>query len=71
MDNPKLFLVNVYDGDVQGVFDDADQLISYLKEKDKKGELMGEGAFEIFFGRHLQTSYYWERAFNRALAPNQ
>ncbi len=60
-----LHLVNLYDGDVQAVFDDADQLVDYLKRKDKAGSLMGEAAFTIFWGAHLSTRSFWKSAFEQ------
>ncbi|KKL12835.1 hypothetical protein LCGC14_2531820, partial [marine sediment metagenome] len=38
------YLVNLYDGDVQAVFDSSDDLIAYLKRMDEDGGLMGEAA---------------------------
>jgi len=60
-----LYLVNYYTGDVQSSFDNAKQLVSYLKEKDKQGTLMGESAYGIFVGRHLATAPFWEEAFGK------
>ena len=59
----RLYLVNLYEGCVQNSFDDADQLVAYLREKTKTGSLMGEAAFAVFFGRHLSTTRFWESAF--------
>lgn len=57
------YLVNLYDGDVQAVFDSSDDLIAYLKRMDEDGGLMGEAAFTVFLGRHLATHPYWIKAF--------
>ena len=64
MDN-WLYLVNYYDGEMEDSFENADELIKYLKKKDEAGTLMGESAYGIFFGAHLTTSIYWKSAFDK------
>ena len=65
MESPhSLFLVNLVEGDVRG-FDDADQLVAYLRHKNESGSLMGESTFTIFFGRHLCTERFFNSAFNK------
>ena len=59
----RLFLVNLYDGEVQNSFDDMDQLVAYLRRKDKSGNVMDETAFAIFWGRHISTASIWKSAF--------
>lgn len=65
----RLYLVNMYDGQVQNSFDNADELVAYLKRKNEAGSLMGEPAFEIFWGRHLSTDGFWKSAFKHAEKP--
>ena len=66
MEQPKsLYLVNLYDGQVQRSFDDADHLVAYLREKNKAGTLNGEGAFAVFWGQQLSTGRFWKSAFDK------
>ncbi len=65
MEPNRYYLVNLYDGDTQAVFDNADQLVDYLKRTDKAGALMGEAAFSVFLGRQLRTENFWEAAFGK------
>ncbi len=62
----QLYLVNYCDGGVQESFDNADQLIDYLKRENESGTLMGEAAFGVFFGQHPSIRSYWKAAFEKA-----
>lgn len=66
----RLYLVNYHDGQVQASFDDADQLVAYLKRKEEAGTLMGEAAYGIFFGVCLSTHGYFESALKKAVTPS-
>ena len=57
--DPRFYLVNLYDGNVQA-FDDADQLVVYLKRKHSTGNLMSGHIYTIFFGQQLSTGRYWK-----------
>ena len=63
----RIYLVNLYDSQVQASFEDADSLVSYLREKNKNGTLMGREAFAIFFGQQMSTSSYWESALKNEI----
>jgi hypothetical protein len=61
----KYRLPNFYSGDVECVADTPEELVKYVQEK--RGELMGEAVYEIFYGLHLSTTSFWEKVFNKGV----
>ena len=65
-DRPRrLILVDLYEGKVQRSFDNADQLVTYLKERNEAGTLRGEAAYNLFWGNQLSTNRFWKSAFSK------
>ena len=63
MPEPRLFLVDLYAGEMLSSFADADELVAWLKEASSRGNLGSESRYAVFFGRHLSTNSYWKSAF--------
>lgn len=58
-------LFNSYEGQTEHLAESRDDLIKFLREQSAKDRLMGEGAYDIFYGKHLQTTPFWNEAFKK------
>ena len=63
----KYRLLTLYSGDVECVADTPEVLVKYIQERNKRGELMGEAVYEIFYGLRLSTTSFWKKAFNKGV----
>lgn len=64
------FLFNSYKGRTEHVAETKEELINYIREKNNKADLMGEGAYDIFYGRHLSTAPFWYAALQKPKTVN-
>lgn len=55
----RLYLINLYEGNVESSFDSAEELKAYLKRKRDNGTLMGRGAYTVAMGRMLSIDSYY------------